>query len=164
MKKVLITLTLLLGAWHTSQAQLVLVREVAATTGGSGTAGNISIDYTVGEPVVESLAGGGLLLTQGFQQPEIIPALPPGASPVLDFLLYPNPAVTTVKVGFNLLTDATVVLLIVNTTGQVMHQDVRHYGPGKIIIPTPVDRLAAGIYTVVVKIQGQVYTEKLIVQ
>lgn len=164
MKRILILLILLTAAMHAADAQLVLVREVAASAGGSGNAGAITIDYTVGEPVVESLAAGGLLLTQGFQQPEIVPALPPGSEPLFDFLLFPNPAVTTVKVGFNLVTDATVVLLIVNTTGQLMYQSVQHYGAGKILIPTPVDRLAAGIYTVIVKVQGQIYTEKLIVQ
>lgn len=168
MKKVLIRYLLptllLLIAGTTAHAQLTLVREVAASAGGSGTAGTASIDYTIGEPVVESFTGNSLVLTQGFHQPEILPALPPGAPAVMDFLLFPNPAVTTVKIGFNLMTDATVVLLIVNTVGQVMYQDARQYAPGKILIPMPVDRLAAGIYTVVVKIQGQVYTEKLIVQ
>ncbi|WP_119078743.1 T9SS type A sorting domain-containing protein [Chitinophaga alhagiae] len=164
MKKIFILLILLTAAGHAADAQLVLVRQVAASTGGSGHAGPLTIDYTVGEPVVESLAAGGLLLTQGFQQPEIVPALPPGGTPLFDFLLYPNPAVTTVKVAFNLVTDASVVLLIVNTTGQLMYQNVQYYGAGKILISTPVDRLAAGIYTVVLKVQGQVYTEKLIVQ
>lgn len=151
-------------AWLPSQAQLVLVRQVTANSGGSGAAGNIMIDYTIGEPIVQSAGAGGLLLTQGFQQPEVLPALPPGAPTIMDFMLYPNPALTTVKISFNLLTDATVVFLLVNTTGQVIYQDVRMYGPGKIVIPTPVDKLASGIYTVIFKVQGQVYTEKLIVQ
>lgn len=151
-------------AWLPSKAQLTLVREVVAGSGGSGAAGGITIDYTIGEGVVETFGAGDILLTQGFHQPEVLPPLAPGAPAVMDFMLYPNPALTTVKISFNLLTDASVVFLLVNTTGQVIYQDVRMYGPGKIVIPTPVDRLAAGIYTVVFKVQGQVYTEKLIVQ
>lgn len=162
--KYLLLAILMAMAWLPSRAQLVLVREVVANSGGSETAGNISIDYTIGEPVVQSFSGGGMLLTQGFQQREVLPLLPPGAAPIMDFMLFPNPALTTVKIGFNLLTDASVVFLLVNSLGQVMHQDIRMYGPGKIVIPVPVDKLAAGIYTVVFKVHGQVYTEKLIIQ
>lgn len=159
----LLAILLAIG-WLPSQAQLVLVRDVVANSGASGTSGAITIDYTVGEPMVQSYAAGGVMLTQGFHQPEILPPLSPGAAPILDFMLFPNPALTTVKVGFNLLTDATVVFMLVNTLGQVMYQDVKVYGPGKIVIPVQVDRLAAGIYTVIFKVQGQVYTEKLIIQ
>lgn len=155
---------LLALTWLPSNAQLVLVREVVANSGGTGTVGAISIDYTIGEPIVQTYAAGGIVLTQGFQQPEILPPIAPGSPMALDFMLFPNPAVTTVKVGFNLLTDATVVFMLVNTLGQVIYQDVKVYGPGKIVIPIQVDRLASGIYTVIFKVQGQVFTEKLIVQ
>lgn len=151
-------------AWLPSKAQLVLVREVTASSGTSGTAGNITIDYTIGEAMVQTFSNGGLLLTQGFHQPEVLPPILPGGPAALDFMLYPNPALTTVKVGFNLLTDATVVFMLVNTLGQVIYQEVKTFGPGKIVIPVQVDRLAAGIYTVVFKVQSQVFTEKLIIQ
>ncbi|MGX5821038.1 T9SS type A sorting domain-containing protein, partial [Chitinophaga lutea] len=100
----------------------------------------------------------------GFQQPEILLAPPPGVSPILDYMIFPNPAVTTVKISFQLMTDVAVTILLVNTAGQVIFSDVRHYGPGKIVISQPVDKLASGIYTVVFKVAGRVYTEKLIVQ
>ncbi len=151
-------------AWFPASAQITLVREVAASSGGSGTAGAITIDYTIGEPVIHTISAGDIMLSQGFQQPELLLPIQPGGPAALDFMLFPNPAVTTVKVGFNLLTDATVVFMLVNTLGQVIYQDVKKYGPGKIVIPVQVDRLASGIYTVVFKVQSQVFTEKLIVQ
>lgn len=151
-------------AWLPANAQLALVRDVVASSGGTGAAGAISIDYTIGEPMVQTFAAGGAMLTQGFQQPEILPPITPGAPLAMDFMLFPNPAVTTAKAGFNLVTDATVVFMLVNTLGQVIYQDVKTYGPGKIIIPIRVDRLASGIYTVIFKVEHQVFTEKLIVQ
>ncbi|WP_162946491.1 T9SS type A sorting domain-containing protein [Chitinophaga barathri] len=151
-------------AWMPAQAQLVLVREVVASSGGTGTAGNIQLDYTIGEPAVITLSAGNITLSQGFHQPEVIPKPPQGANPILDFMLFPNPALTTVRISFNLLTDATVVFMLMNTSGQVIFQEVKQYGAGKITIPTPVDKLASGIYTVIFKVNGHVFTEKLIVQ
>ncbi|MGE7778306.1 T9SS type A sorting domain-containing protein, partial [Chitinophaga sp. NPDC101104] len=145
-------------SWLPARSQLVLVRQVAASSGGSGIIGGIQFDYTIGEAVITPLAAGPILLTQGFQQPEIVPPLAPGSNPILDFSLYPNPALTTFKVQFSLLNNATVTFLLMNTAGQVMYQDVRNYAPGKVVIPTSVDKLASGIYTVILKVNQFVFT------
>lgn len=141
-----------------------MARQVIATSGGSGIVGGIHFDYTIGEPSITTFSAGSRLLTQGFQQPEVLPPLLPGRNPVLDFSLFPNPALTTFKIQFNLLTHASVSFMILNTSGQVILQDNRSFAPGKIVIPTSVDKLAAGIYTVMVKVNAFVFTEKLIVQ
>ncbi|WP_298716872.1 T9SS type A sorting domain-containing protein [uncultured Chitinophaga sp.] len=151
-------------SWLPARSQLVLVRHVTSTSGGSGIAGGIHFDYTLGEAAISPLSAGPILLTQGFQQPEILPPLVPGGMPVLDFSLFPNPALTTFKIQFSLLTNANVSFLLLNTAGQVIYQDVRDYAPGKVVIPTSVDKLAAGIYTVVLKVNQFTFTEKLIVQ
>ncbi|QEH43511.1 T9SS type A sorting domain-containing protein [Chitinophaga sp. XS-30] len=161
--KLLLPAIMLAMAWLPARSQLVLVRQAVASGGGSGPAGAVNFDFTIGETMVTTLSGG-IMLTQGFQQPEVLPPVTQGASPILDFMLFPNPAVTTVKMEFDLLTEATVVYMIVNTAGQVIFQDIKPFGPGKVTIPTPVDRLAAGIYTVIIKVNGHVRTEKLIVQ
>lgn len=162
--KLLLMAVFLALAWMPARSQLVLVREVVASSGGGGTAGNIQLDYTLGEPAILTLSAANLMLSQGFHQPEVIPKPPQGANPVMDFMLFPNPALTTVKISFDLLTDATVVFMLMNTSGQVIYQDVKTYGAGKVLIPTPVDKLASGIYTVIFKVNGHVFTEKLIVQ
>lgn len=151
-------------AWQPAQSQLVFVRQVISASGGTGVAGGIRFDYTIGEAVVSPLSAGPFLLTQGFQQPEVLPPAAPGAMPIVDFTLFPNPALTTFKIQFSLLTNASVSYLLLNTAGQVIFQDIRNYAPGKVVIPTSVDKLAAGIYTVMLKVNAFVFTEKLIVQ
>lgn len=162
--KYLLIAVLMAIAWLPASAQLVLVRDVAASSGGTGTAGGITFDYTIGEPAVATIAAGSWMLSQGFQQPEILPPLAPGVSPLVDFILFPNPASTTARMQFNLLSENTITLMLVNTAGQVLYSERRVYGAGKVTIPTPVDKLAAGIYTVIIKAGGMIYTEKLIVQ
>lgn len=43
---------------------------VVANGGSSGKNGNISLDWTVGEPCITTLTNGNLILTQGFHQPD----------------------------------------------------------------------------------------------
>ena len=147
-----------------ARAQLMLQREISASNGGSGLIGNLFIQYTVGEPAVTTLAAGNKMLTQGFQQPLDVPPLKPGADPIQNYILYPNPAVHTVKLQFDLLTEGAVMLNLINTAGQQMFRLFQHYGPGRVIIPITVSRLAAGIYTVMLNINGKVFFEKLIIQ
>ncbi|WP_188316042.1 T9SS type A sorting domain-containing protein [Chitinophaga agrisoli] len=146
-----------------AQAQLVLQRQVTASIGGSGLAGNILIQYTVGEPVITTFSAGTTLLAQGFHQPEL-PPLDPGADPIKNYILFPNPAATTVKVQFELLTASGVLFRLINSAGQQMYQQFQQYGPGQVIIAVPVNRFAAGVYTVMLNINGKVFFEKLIIQ
>ena len=44
-------------------------QQVIATAGGYYEGENISLSYTVGEPVIETYTNGNVILTQGFQQP-----------------------------------------------------------------------------------------------
>jgi len=47
----------------------VKAQQVIASAGGFYEGDNISLSWTLGEPVTETFSGGGVILTQGFQQP-----------------------------------------------------------------------------------------------
>lgn len=66
MKKftVLLFVALLAGAFAQISAQ-----QVVASAGGYYEGENISLSWTVGEPVIETFSGTNVILTQGFQQP-----------------------------------------------------------------------------------------------
>jgi hypothetical protein len=148
----------------TSQAQVILNRQVVSPTGGAGIVRNIQIQYTVGEAVVLPVTNGKTLLTQGFQQPEELPKLPPGVNPVKSYILFPNPAVSNAKIQFDLLADVNVTLEVVNPAGQSIYHRFLEMGAGKNTVILPVNNFAAGIYTVVINVSGNVFFEKLIVQ
>ncbi len=42
-------------------------QQVVATAGGYYEGDNLSLSWTLGEPVIETFNSGGLILTQGFQ-------------------------------------------------------------------------------------------------
>ncbi|WP_212006649.1 T9SS type A sorting domain-containing protein [Chitinophaga sp. HK235] len=162
--KCTIALMVLAALCTQADAQLILNRQVVGSNGGSGNLNQVLIQYTIGEPVVLPITDGRLLLTQGFQQPYELPPLPPGKSPVKNYILFPNPALTSVKLQFEMLADATINILILNTAGQTLYNKLHQVGQGKSTVVIPVNHFAAGIYTVVLKVGVSIYFEKLIVQ
>jgi len=154
---------LLVGLLSTPALGQSTQRQVVASAGGSGMAGNVLIQYTVGEPVVATFASGSTMLTQGFQQPDY-PPLVPGADAIKNFIIYPNPAATTAKAQFELLTNAGVMLRIINSAGQMVYQEYQHYGPGQVVIPVAVKRFASGIYSIILYVNGKIFLEKLVIQ
>ncbi len=66
MKKSLSFLLIIAFAFLSFQAK---AQQVIASAGGYYESENISLSWTLGEPVIETFSGGGLILTQGFQQP-----------------------------------------------------------------------------------------------
>lgn len=55
----------------TANAQVQLSRTVIGSTGGFSEAGPVSLSATVGEAVPGTFNAGGIMLTQGFQQPRV---------------------------------------------------------------------------------------------
>jgi len=47
-------------------------QQVIASSGGFYEGENINLSWTLGEPVIETFSGGGVILTQGFQQPYML--------------------------------------------------------------------------------------------
>lgn len=154
---------LLMGLLNSRARAQSTQRQVVASSGGSGLVGNVFIQYTIGEPVVATFTGGTTMLTQGFQQPEY-PPLTPGADPIRNFILYPNPAFSTAKAQFELLTGSGVLIRILNSAGQQVYQQFQHYGPGQVVIPVTVSRFAAGIYSVILNVNGKLFFDKLVIQ
>jgi len=52
-----------------AMGQVQITRQVIGSTGGDVTGSNISVSFTVGETVIQTVSNS-MILTQGFQQPE----------------------------------------------------------------------------------------------
>jgi hypothetical protein len=113
---------------------------------------------------VSTLTKGAIMLTQGFHQPEDFSVLPPGEIPVLNMIVYPNPAATTVKIQFDMLSNNAVTLFIINTSGQLVYQQTNPYAAGRVLITLAVNHFAPGIYTVMLRAGGHAFQEKLVIQ
>lgn len=142
-----------------------LVRQVVANTGHSATVGYTIFQYTIGEPLVATIGVGDLLLTQGFQQPEVAgPIKPPEAPFVSDLIVYPNPAAEFTNLEFDLLQDGRVVFMLVNNAGQVVLTKSSEMLAGRVTYTLPLTDYASGLYYLVIRTGYRTYSEKLIIQ
>lgn len=157
-------LIMVAGLVSAARAQLILNRQVTATAGGSGTTGNVRIQYTIGEPVISMITDGKVLLTEGFQQPEELPPNDPLKPVVKSYMIFPNPASTVLRVQMELLATKDVQLALLNTAGQVLYITQQTLGSGTNTLTISVDKFAAGIYTVRLKVGLELFFEKIIIQ
>jgi hypothetical protein len=118
MKKLTTFLLIIISASVKAQS---LSPQVIASAGDYFSNGNVSLSWTLGEPVIETYTTANIILTQGFQQPELLTV---GINDVLksDFssTIYPNPTFNIISVQLNNQKNAQFTVEIINGLGQVI--------------------------------------------
>jgi hypothetical protein len=144
--------------------QVQISRSVIGSTGNSTLINKALIQYTIGEPVITTFQNSIILLSQGFQQPEVTGGIANETHLVNNYILYPNPTVSQTQLEFNLINDASVNIQIINNAGQTLRSTTINMLAGKIIYPIALTGFASGLYYVVLKVNQKKFTEKLIIQ
>lgn len=69
-------------------------QQVLATTGAELQSGNLSIAFTIGEPVIATQTGDSVVITQGFHQPstDLTTTVVAAPDPSIQVSAFPNPA------------------------------------------------------------------------
>lgn len=131
MKKILFTLLAhaCMGLMLFGQEKLPAIeRQVIANAGGYFTGNEYSITWTLGEAVVETLKGGNLIiLTQGFQQPDALPAIVGVEDVSADFFgikIYPNPADMHLTIEVSKAESLPLYLSILDLNGRSLTQQL----------------------------------------
>ncbi len=93
MKPIFVLLALLFAATVTQSQQVV------ASSGNSGSAAGYTVDWTLGEPVIETISGSGNILTQGMHQTKLlVTAISEIEFPGVEVKVYPNPTGRFLKI------------------------------------------------------------------
>lgn len=166
MKKRYLPFLGMLGISAVANAQQVeLQRSVVASTGGSATINNTIFQYTIGEVLVTAIENSPLLVTQGFQQPEVNGSTPSVEAPLITgFIVYPNPANSQTKLEFDLVNDDLVNIQLVNNAGQTVRNISLKMLAGKANYILPLSGYPSGLYYIVLKASRRTYSEKLVIQ
>lgn len=93
MNKILLIFGFVLFAAIESMAQ-----NVTATSGGGGTVGTMTVNYTIGEAFVPTYQNGGSILTQGFHQPYYTVVATEENFPLGTLKVFPNPTTSILQV------------------------------------------------------------------
>jgi hypothetical protein len=98
-------------------------QDVISTNGGSCKSAAFQLDYTIGEPVIETLSSSSNTLTQGFQQSNlIVTAIDQIAIGAIDLKLYPNPVVDELMLETCNLSQEKLLLKLFDISGKLILQ------------------------------------------
>ena len=155
----------LIGLITSANAQSI-EKKVTGSAGKTLTAGNIQLDFTVGEAFTKTLSAANNSITQGFHQPILTIARladPTDSSSSLpaerlnekliagiDLEVYPNPAVDFINLKLHYAIDESLSITITNMQGQLVKQEIMQQQTMQIDF----SGLAAGAYLIMVKNTG----------
>jgi Secretion system C-terminal sorting domain len=125
----LLTIAVCLSQQAFSQTQVPGV-QTPCTTAQQGTAGNITISYTIGEmAAVESLQKNGLLITQGIIQPLVdgIASTVYECFSQTEVKVYPNPNPGTFSLQLSMFKKGNVKTHLYDASGKLLQTDVFDY-------------------------------------
>lgn len=163
MKRKLIIIVLSFICTIPAHAQIVPVRTVVSALGKDTLVGTTIWAFTIGEPVVETLSGSNILLTQGFHQPDGY-AYTPYFPFVTNINIYPNPAKPKSTLSFYLKIDKPILnISIYGADGKLYQNQTLESYAGQTYHSLNPQIMAAGTYTVKITAGYDTYVGKYIV-
>ncbi len=116
-------LTLALGSFFSSFSQ-EKSQSVIASAGDISKGGNVILEWTVGEPAVETLSNVTAIYTQGFHQPLLeVQKISTGKdlATLKDIVrVYPNPSTAIINVQLEKASIAPLVVSLIDVSGKVL--------------------------------------------
>jgi len=88
---------------------------IVTSAGGSMLNSEVSLDYSICEPIIETMSNSDVMLTQGFEQPEIT-LTSILEYPEFDLRVFPNPTASSV----NIISDQTFSLELLDLKGAIL--------------------------------------------
>ncbi len=140
----LLLLSLFVSGFATAQN---IQNDVVASGGGQATAGNLDLEYTIGEPVIETVGNATLTVTQGFHQTSLIITFIEDLSLNVNVRVFPNPAQSTLIVDMPVNLDYDFTCTLYNMQGEKLFSEL--ITPGKNTIS--MQAYSNGNYVLMVK-------------
>lgn len=158
MRRIMLLIYCCIGIWGIAVSQDAY-RTVIASDGGTAIAPTMVLDWTLGEPVVESAVSVNCLYTQGFQQawldvPEVHPVdnvIKPRTSntPVaIDVAVRPNPVRSVLTVDLSNVAEQDLDIMLTDLTGVLVLK--AYIAAGTSAIDVDVSSLISGMYILTV--------------
>jgi hypothetical protein len=99
----------------------VQAQEVVATSGGYGETTGAKVTWTIGEPVTETVTGTNSILTQGFNQGDLLLTVIKGPEESgLIIKVYPNPASDHIRLSAGKAETENLKYLLIDMGGKVL--------------------------------------------
>jgi len=95
-------------------------RDVIASGGDYFVSPALSLSWTIGEPVVETISNQYMVLTQGFQQGDkfTVTTVKDPLAELFDIKVFPNPTVDILNISINSQKDEIIIVQLYSMTGE----------------------------------------------
>ena len=104
-------------------ATAIQAQEVVSTAGSYGETSSGSLNWTVGEPVIETITDGANTLTQGFQQSKLtVTAINDLKVPGIELSVYPNPTNSFLSIEVKTDKQRNLLLSLFDINGRLILQ------------------------------------------
>lgn len=151
MMKIILFLLFGLGLSGLISAQAI-PQSVITPNAGSAVAGNIALDWTLGEPIVESVYTDQRMYTQGFHQPVLrVTAIHPYTNSILsprsgnmEITAVPNPVSSLLILSLKDMPHKEIEVIMSNNTGQIILTKTINTESGKAEMD--LSELASGLF------------------
>ncbi len=143
MKKVSLIFSMLLSTYMFAQQ---VAPQVVATSGNVSQQSNVTMSYTIGEPVIQTATDGTTILTQGYQQPHYNVTLLPQYQNILpDINVFPNPTADQLQISFDMDKRANVIVTLLDMAGKQIQVKEFDAMP-QSTLTLPMQQVATGKY------------------
>ena len=124
-------------------SSVLQAQELVTTAGGYGSSASAKVTWTIGEPVTETVAGTNSILTQGFNQGDLIITIikDPELSG-LSIKAYPNPATDNLKISVGDTEFDYLDYILFDIRGQIIQKNKLKGAQSEILM----ERLAPSTY------------------
>jgi len=167
MKKLIILAAASFTAVYANAQQVVLSSEVISPAGGyyELTNNDITISTTVGELIITTEGSGDIILTQGFQQPEM-PNDPTLIQNVeangVSMSVYPNPFTDEFTAVVVLEKNDKLTFLLTDATGRIVSfEKVMPQAAGQAVYTFNTNGLATGMYSLTLRNESGSFTKTM---
>ena len=137
-------------------------QEVVTSSGGYGAATGVKITWTVGETITETITGSSVILTQGFNQGDlIITVIKDADENNLTLKVFPNPASDRVTISSGITGIDNLRYVLIDTNGKILINNrllfpesqfsVSHLKPAIYFLKIFDGRKEIGVYKIVKK-------------
>jgi hypothetical protein len=141
MKHTIFPVIMLLFAFQFLQAQSIQ-NDVISSGGASVSTATLKMDYTIGEPVIETFSTGGNVLTQGFHQPNITLTSIEKPESLNDIQVFPNPVEDELTIEIPAQYESAFIYRLFDINGKLLVQSSVFAGSHKLYMHS----YAAGTY------------------
>ena len=134
--------------------------DVISSAGASSSSAGMKIDYTIGEPIIETAVATNVNLTQGFHQPSLTITSIEEPDALTDINCYPNPVNDELIIDVSSQYTEALIYMIYDLNGKILSSETLNSGTNTINMQS----YAVGNYLLQIKetSSGRTFNSKIL--